>query len=59
MRSRPLGASTGFAAEDVPAVILAAGSGTRISAGNGGRPKPLTRFLGMTLLERAVAGEAA
>ena len=54
MRSRPPGASTGFAVENVPAVILAAGSGTRISAGNGGRPKPLTRFLGMTLIERAV-----
>jgi CDP-L-myo-inositol myo-inositolphosphotransferase len=54
MKSRSPGANTGFAVEDVPAVILAAGSGTRISGGNGGRPKPLTRFLGMTLLERAV-----
>ncbi len=51
---RPMGATLGIAIEQVPAVVLAAGSGSRISAGNGGRPKPLTRFLGMTLIERAV-----
>ena len=51
---RPVGAATDIDVDDIPAVILAAGSGSRISAGNGGRPKPLTRFLGMTLIERAV-----
>ena len=51
---RPIGAGVGVAIEETPAVVLAAGSGSRISAGNGGRPKPLTRFLGMTLIERAV-----
>ena len=51
---RPMDAGIGVAIEEAPAVILAAGSGSRISAGNGGRPKPLTNFLGMTLIERAV-----
>ena len=37
-----------------PAVILAAGEGSRIQPGNGRIPKPLTELLGMTLLERAV-----
>jgi choline kinase/phosphatidylglycerophosphate synthase len=53
-RARPLGADTGLAIEDVPAVILAAGAGSRIQSGNGGRPKPLTRFLGLTLIERTI-----
>ena len=38
----------------LPAVILAAGEGCRLQKGNGGVPKPLTRVLGLTLLERAV-----
>ena len=38
----------------LPAVILAAGEGCRLQKGNGGAPKPLTRVLGLTLLERAV-----
>ena len=37
-----------------PAVILAAGEGHRLNGANGGRPKPLTPVLGLTLLERAV-----
>jgi choline kinase len=39
---------------DAPAVILAAGAGSRIRAANGDRPKPLTRILGQTLIERAL-----
>ncbi|MEE9456557.1 MAG: NTP transferase domain-containing protein [bacterium] len=38
----------------LPVVILAAGEGCRLQAGNGGKPKPLTRLLGLTFLERAV-----
>ncbi len=38
----------------LPAVIVAAGEGYRLQGGNGGIPKPLTRVLGLTLLERAV-----
>ncbi|RKZ22552.1 hypothetical protein DRQ16_02265 [bacterium] len=37
-----------------PAVILAAGMGSRLRKRNGGVPKPLTRYLGLTLLERAI-----
>ena len=37
-----------------PAVILAAGEGSRLNGVNGGGPKPLTRILGLTLLERAI-----
>ena len=36
------------------AVILAAGSGSRLRSGNTGRPKPLTSLLGLTLIERAI-----
>lgn len=36
------------------AVILAAGSGTRLRPASGGVPKPLFRLCGLTLLERAV-----
>ena len=36
-----------------PIVILAAGRGSRLKKGDG-EPKPLTRLLGLTLLERAV-----
>ncbi len=39
--------------EDVPAVIIAAGRGKRLSDGD--LPKPLFRLLGMTLLERSIA----
>lgn len=37
-----------------PAVILAAGAGMRLREGNGGRPKPLTELLGLSLLERSI-----
>jgi len=37
-----------------PAVILAAGEGSRLNGVNGGSPKPLTPVLGLTLLERAI-----
>ena len=37
-----------------PAVILAAGAGTRLREGNGGGPKPLTELLGLSLLERSI-----
>ena len=37
-----------------PAVILAAGEGHRLNGVNGGSPKPLTKVLGLTLLERAI-----
>jgi CDP-L-myo-inositol myo-inositolphosphotransferase len=39
---------------DLPVVILAAGEGCRLQAGNGGKPKPLTRLLGLTFLERVI-----
>ncbi len=39
--------------EKPPVVILAAGEGRRLSLGKG-VPKPLTKFAGLTLLERAV-----
>ena len=35
---------------NLPAVILAAGEGSRLQPGNGRIPKPLTELLGMTLL---------
>ncbi|MEE9443650.1 MAG: NTP transferase domain-containing protein [candidate division Zixibacteria bacterium] len=35
-------------------MILAAGEGHRLNGVNGGRPKPLTPILGLTLLERAI-----
>ncbi len=38
----------------VPAVILAAGQGTRLRNGNGGNLKPLTKIGSLTLLERDV-----
>jgi 1L-myo-inositol 1-phosphate cytidylyltransferase / CDP-L-myo-inositol myo-inositolphosphotransferase len=37
-----------------PALILAAGEGHRLNGVNGGNPKPLTKVLGLTLLERAI-----
>lgn len=37
-----------------PAVILAAGAGSRLDGVNGGLPKPLTPILGLTLLERSI-----
>ena len=37
-----------------PAVILAAGAGTRLREGDGGAPKPLTELLGLSLLERSI-----
>ncbi len=38
----------------LPAVILAAGEGSRLRELNGETPKPLTPLLGITLLERAI-----
>lgn len=40
--------------EPLPAVILAAGEGSRLRPSNGGVPKPLTPLLGLTLLERVI-----
>ena len=37
-----------------PAVILAAGEGSRLLRGSDGPPKPLTMLLGLTLVERAI-----
>jgi CDP-L-myo-inositol myo-inositolphosphotransferase len=39
--------------EKIPAVILAAGKGERLTA-DGGRPKPLIPLLGLSLLERTI-----
>lgn len=38
----------------LPVVILAAGEGFRLQRANGGKPKPLTRLLGLTFLERVI-----
>jgi len=38
----------------IPAVILAAGRGSRLNSGNGSDPKPLAKVLGLTLLERSL-----
>jgi CDP-L-myo-inositol myo-inositolphosphotransferase len=38
----------------LPAVILAAGKGERLTRGAGSPPKPLTPILGLTLLERTI-----
>jgi choline kinase/phosphatidylglycerophosphate synthase len=38
----------------IPAVILAAGEGSRLQEGNQAVPKPLTPLLGLTLLERTI-----
>jgi CDP-L-myo-inositol myo-inositolphosphotransferase len=43
-----------FAGTVPPALILAAGEGYRLNGVNGGSPKPLTKVLGLTLLERAI-----
>ena len=52
MRSKTL--SGPDVTDAMPVVILAAGEGRRLQGGNGGVPKPLTRLLGLTFLERAV-----
>ncbi|MDV2503410.1 MAG: NTP transferase domain-containing protein [bacterium] len=38
----------------IPAVILAAGEGSRLRGGDHAHPKPLTPLLGLTLLERSI-----
>lgn len=43
-----------FTATAPPAVILAAGEGSRMNGVNGGSPKPFTPILGLSLLERAI-----
>jgi len=40
--------------EPLPAVVLAAGEGTRLRAASHGRPKPLVPVLGLTLVERVL-----
>ncbi len=54
---RPDGASGGHSSDKgrIPAVILAAGAGTRLSCDNrAAPPKPLTPLLGLALLERTI-----
>ncbi len=55
-RDQPLGVQprAHFAGPRPPAVILAAGAGTRLRRGADDPPKPLTELLGLTLVERAV-----